>query len=358
MGQRWMRAGLRALGVLAVVMMALAAHADDDAPSVKAGSMNTEQQDGPFFSDWRVEGLRSHPLVGKVWSREAGALVEPGDLTAAVRAARIVLLGEIHDNNDHHRVQAHVLGVLADQKPAVVFEQFRGDVQAALAAAQEQGIASIAALKAAVDWENSGWKSYDYDPLFRRALDEKLAIFAGDVPRGEMMTVAKEGSGALAEAERVRLSLDRPLGAAADAAALDEIFEAHCEMMPKEALSGMAAAQRLRDARLADAVLAAANATGRPVVLIAGSGHVRSDRGVPWYLRARAPEKPSVAVVLAEVEDGETDPAAYVPRDPDGKPAADFLLFTPRAERGDPCAEMRARKKSPAAGSASQDGGR
>ena len=42
-------------------------------------------------------------------------------------------------------------------------------------------------------------------------------------------------------------------------------------------------------------------------------------------------------------EDGKTDPAAYLQRDPDGKPAADFLVFTARTEREDPCAKMRSR---------------
>ena len=77
-------------------------------------------------------------------------------------------------------------------------------------------------------------------------------------------------------------------------------------------------------------------------ILLAGNGHVRSDRGVPRYLRARNPNAGIVAVMLNEVEGGRTDPAAYVPRDPDGKPAVDAIVFTPRAQREDSCAKMRA----------------
>jgi uncharacterized iron-regulated protein len=82
--------------------------------------------------------------------------------------------------------------------------------------------------------------------------------------------------------------------------------------------------------------LKAADAHGA-AVLLTGNVHARLDRGVPFYIRARAPEKTVVSVVLVEIEDGLTDPAAYVPRDPDGRPAADFLIFTPKADRGDPC---------------------
>jgi hypothetical protein len=48
-------------------------------------------------------------------------------------------------------------------------------------------------------------------------------------------------------------------------------------------------------------------------------------------------------VMFVEVVDGKIDAEAYVPRDPDGKPAADYLVFTPRAERPDPCEKMRAK---------------
>ena len=107
-------------------------------------------------------------------------------------------------------------------------------------------------------------------------------------------------------------------------------------MLPKTALPNMAAAQRYRDAHLADATLTAATAHGQ-AVLLTGNSHARADRGVPWYIRARAPDKTVVSVVVAEVEDGQTDPAAYVPRDPDGSPAADYLIITPTIERDDPC---------------------
>jgi len=76
-------------------------------------------------------------------------------------------------------------------------------------------------------------------------------------------------------------------------------------------------------------------------ILIAGNGHVRADRGVPWHLRQRARETPVTTVLLMEVEDGQTEPADYVPRGPDGRPAADHVIFTPRAERADPCEALR-----------------
>ena len=149
-----------------------------------------------------------------------------------------------------------------------------------------------------------------------------------------------------------------------------ELAGSHCGLLPEEAIEGMAAAQRYRDAHLADALLSAAEryheaAVERyrdppspgldpflwgvipqlPAILIAGNGHVRKDRGVPWYLRLRAPTVWAMIFLFVEVEEGKTDPKLYVPRDPEGKPAADLLIFTPRTERGDPCEAMRKNKR-------------
>jgi uncharacterized iron-regulated protein len=124
-------------------------------------------------------------------------------------------------------------------------------------------------------------------------------------------------------------------------ALLEELKLSHCGMLPESALAPMAEAQRFRDAHIADALLKALG-EGAKGVLLAGNGHVRKDRGVPWYLSARAPGSRVATVMLVEVAADNEDAASYVPRDPSGAPAVDYIVFTPRAERGDPCAAMRA----------------
>ena len=230
----------------------------------------------------------------------------------------------------------------------IVFEQLRADQQAALDAFAElksvsPDNATVAELKRLLDWDKSGWLKDGYDPLFQAAIDAKLPITAGDVSRASIMKVAEEGEGALPAEDRKHLGLDVPLGKKLDDASLSEIEEAHCGAMPKEAFGGMAYAQRYRDASLADAVLKATEKHGS-AILITGNNHVRTDRGVPWYIRQRAPDLKVISVMLVEVEDGKNDPADYVPRDPDGKPATDYIIFTPGADHGDPCEKMRAKK--------------
>ena len=61
-----------------------------------------------------------------------------------------------------------------------------------------------------------------------------------------------------------------------------------------------------------------------------------------------APARGVVSVTLLEVADGVDEPASYLPRDPEGKVASDYVLFTPRTTRPDPCERMRQQPKSKA----------
>lgn len=265
------------------------------------------------------------------------------------RINAISLFGEVHDNVQHHKFRS--TGLHPFPTASVVFEQLRTDQQPAIDAffnTLPKEARTLDAFFKAVDWDKSGWSKYDYKPLFQAVLDAGLPIYAGDPPRDLIRKASKEGAAAIPADEQKRLGLDTPLDPSLHDASLTEIEASHCGMMPKSAFGGMAFAQRLRDATLADVALKALETHGA-VTLFAGNGHVRSDRGVPWYVRQRAPAVRVHATMLVEVEDGKTDAEAYVPRGPDGRSAADTVIFTPRAERADPCVEMKKafEKRSP-----------
>ena len=314
---------------------------------------------GPVFKlleEWTKSC--GHPLCGKIHIAEPSRLKEsakgcdaPGwismreDIRTTIVAGGAVLFGEVHDNALHHELRSR-LGM--SNFASVVMEQMPNDKSAILdtfwrETAKNYKDGDIDKLKTAVDWANGGWSKYNYDPLFLAILKGAQPIFAGDAPRETIKTIAKGGEAAVSAEDKTRLALDKPLGEKLDAAALSEIELAHCNALPKEALGGMAYAQRYRDATLSDGVITAISKRGS-TLLIAGNGHVRKDRGVAWYLGQRKPGLKTLSIQLIEVEEGKTDAAAYVPLDPDGKPAADYVIFTPKAERADPCEAMKAKK--------------
>jgi uncharacterized iron-regulated protein len=296
-----------------------------------------------------------HPLCGKLYAPDQSRirknpppcdadtwLTLKDELKETVAQGGLVLAGDMHDNPKHHELRS-LLGF--GNYPAIVFEQLSRDQTPALDAfaasiAGKVNEKSLDEFKAALDWEKSGWAKYAYDPLLRAALLAQHPIFAGDAPPALIKKIASEGADAIPADMNTKSKLDVALGDKADAASTAEIEQAHCGMIPKTAIPNMALAQRYRDASLADAAVDAM-AKHHSALLLAGNTHVRTDRGVPWYVRARMPGKKILSIMLIEVEDGKTEPEAYVPKDPDGKPAIDYIIFTPRAERGDVCDGMK-----------------
>lgn len=316
------------------------------------------QSVSPPPAEWASPHARDHTLVGKIWSRERADFVTHQSLIDTLVASPFVLLGEVHDNADAHALQGwaiYQIMSLREQQAktppfaAVVFEHIRTDQQDALAQfAKLQGAAGQSVttdkLFELLDWSKSGWPAQDkFQRLFQSVLSE-AAIYAANPPRQQVRAVAKGEATALSAEERARIKLDTPLETPLADALYNELKGSHCGAMPESAVPAMSVAQRYRDAAFADVMLTAAKDHGS-AVLVAGNGHVRTDRAVPWYLRERAPEKNIISVMMLEVEDGKTDPAAYAPRAPDGKPAVDYVIFTPRAERPDPCEGLRQRSQ-------------
>jgi uncharacterized iron-regulated protein len=105
-------------------------------------------------------------------------------------------------------------------------------------------------------------------------------------------------------------------------------MQAHCGALPPERMAGMVEAQRLRDAALARAVLDALAETGGPIAVITGSGHARTDFGLPAALRAAMPDLPVLSIGQIEA-----------PAEPDQP--FDYWIVTEPAPRDDPCAVFR-----------------
>jgi uncharacterized iron-regulated protein len=296
----------------------------------------------PDWRAWAESARKQHPLAGSVYDVARARLTSLADRPAPPLPDGLVLLGEVHDNPAHHQVRAWLIAETIKTRPrwrpAVVLEQIDTDKQAAVDRFEKlaPGERTAASLFRALQWQESGWPPAEsYQPLIGVVVAARLPILAGDAPRTRVRAIARSGPQEIEPKERTRLGLS-PLPAPLDEALRQELATSHCGALPPQAVGGMAVAQRYRDAHLADALLAAARRHGS-AILIAGNGHVRSDRGVPWYLRQRAPHTRVTAVLIVEVTEGKTDPAAYLPRDPQGRPTADWVIFTPRAEREDPC---------------------
>jgi uncharacterized iron-regulated protein len=300
---------------------------------------------------WQSPLGREHPLAGRVYDTSAQRFVTPDEAAARASAADFVLLGEKHDNADHHRLQAWLIAEIArdGRRPAVVLEMISRDRSGSLASARAAHPDDADALGVALDWSASGWPEFAlYRPVFAAALAADLPLVAGDLTRAELAQLRQGGVDALPQAERDRLALDPPPSAETLRVFSEEVRTAHCGMAPPAMVAAMIGVQRARDASLADALLGAEASDG--AVLIAGAGHARREPGVPVYLGRRAPQKPVLVIGFVELP---SDPAVAVDPAQAGT-GFDLIWYTPRVDDVDACErfkqqleKMRAPKPAP-----------
>jgi uncharacterized iron-regulated protein len=187
-----------------------------------------------------------------------------------------------------------------------------------------------ARLEAHLTWEASGWPDFGmYYPIFAAAPD--AAIFGGALPRDDVRRAVSDGAAAVFGDAAPLFGLDQPLPDTQLEQRIALQQEAHCNALPEDLLPGMVEAQRLRDAALARAAVAAleharAVGNGGPVVVITGNGHARDDWGVPAKLRAFYGD----GVVIGTLGQYEDAPPALAP-------FSNTLTAAP-ADREDPCA--------------------
>jgi uncharacterized iron-regulated protein len=300
-------------------------------------------------SPWVSEVAADHPLAGRVWRTAEGRFVAPEAVLAALRGADFVLLGEKHDNADHHLIQAWLLKALigSGRRPAVAFEMLTTDQQAPLEVHLAAHPQDADGLAEAVAWAESGWPDWSlYRPVFRAALDSPpgtppgspLPLLAASPPRAQLRAVAREGVAALGSERVADLRLEETLPGPDMAALRREIARSHCDQLPDSMIGPMVTVTRVKDALMAETLVQGRGLAGTDgAVLIAGAGHVRADRGVPWHLNRFATGTLIVTLGLLEVAAGQAEPPSYAEAYGAAALPFDFVWFTPRADDLDPC---------------------
>jgi uncharacterized iron-regulated protein len=288
---------------------------------------------------WQSVLGQEHPLTGRIWEVATGEFVDRAALVDRLTRGRFVLLGEKHDNPDHHRLQAWLLRALiaAGRRPAVGFEMFTVDDAPAIARQLAAHPADAGGLAEAVQWQRSGWPAWAmYQPIAEAALHATLAVVATNLSPATVRSLAQRGVAALDPAFTALYGLDRPLAHDTQMTMAEEMRAAHCGYASDAQVQAMILAQRARDAQMAECLAAAGERDG--AVLIAGAGHVRRDYGVPVYLASKAPGARVISVAFLEVSPDTLDPTAYGARFRRQTLPFDYVWFTPRIDDQDPCA--------------------
>ncbi len=287
--------------------------------------------------------LSDHVLNGTVWTGDGKASSWKALVETTV-SRRFVLIGENHDNADHHQIQANLIEALVEhgRKPAVVFEMLPTEVQVTLDAYLADEDSTAAGLGDAVGWVSRGWPAWEtYQPIAEVAMERGLPMIAGGLGHGPVMKLARGGLQSLDVEEKSGLALDIDFPDPFRESLLEELRVSHCDLLPAEALRPMVAVQRARDGVMAQAL----RKTGpEGAVLIAGKGHTRNDRAIPYVLQKLDRSLGQVAIIsigLIGVQPDANRFSDYLEAEY-GLPF-DFVVFTDRAKPIDHCERLRER---------------
>jgi uncharacterized iron-regulated protein len=262
---------------------------------------------------WQASEQLDHPHLGQVLDTATGQWLAAHELVERLAGAPRVLLGEKHDNPDHHALQHWLMIRLHERRAqgALVMEMLGPEQQAAVTALQGQPVPEDEQLASQINW-SQGWDWALYGPLVRWGLTYPQSLLAANLGREEMLGFYRQ---------------PEPLTRAYDEQAREMLARimrgSHCQKLPEAHVPAMLSIQQARDQRMAE-VLRGAPA---PALLVAGSFHVRKDLGVPLHWPA---DEPAPLVVML-VEAGSDLPGAA---------EADFLWITPATAPRDYCQDI------------------
>lgn len=194
-----------------------------------------------------------------------------GSRVAALLPADAILLGEQHDAPEHQQIHHAVAQTLAE----------RGQLAALALEMAEQGrstaglppSADEAAVQSALGWSEPAWPWKAYAPAVMAAVRAGVPVLGANLPRVQMRA-------AMADSQ-----FDMQLPGPAFKAQQQAIRLGHCGLLPESQIAPMTRIQVARDQAMARTVAQAA-APGKTVLLLAGSGHVDRQLGVPQHLPA------------------------------------------------------------------------
>ncbi|MFK3800268.1 ChaN family lipoprotein [Pseudomonas sp. NPDC088444] len=274
----------------------------------------------PPLPTWQSPEGREHVDLGMIRDLNTGQTLTPQQLVTRLAVVPRVLVGEQHDNPDHHALELWLLQALGNQRPqgSLLLEMLTPDQQSSVDAVQ-RGIQQgqyPSDLEHALSWQK-GWNWALYGPVMRFALTQSYPVLGANLGAEEVGAIYHQRpvlSGTFSTRDSVREAL------------LSQVRASHCGMLPEDALPAMLAIQQQRDRRMAHRVVEAPT----PALLFAGSYHVRKDLGVPLHMAdLGSPEAPVVLLLVqvgTDVEPG----------------SADFVWYTAALPDQDYCAQMRA----------------
>ena len=213
---------------------------------------------------------------------------------------KIILVGESHDQIEHHQIQVRIIqALIARGKDVVIGMEMFERTQQPVLDRWSRGLLTEEEFLKEIQWETTWGMDYElYKGILDMAKGHHLKVLGLNLPRDFVRKIAENGMMKLSSEEKKRLP-EMDLTDRQHRAYIASIYKGHGKGSAKN-FENFYDAQCLWDEGMAESLfefLKSSQAEGKTVLVFAGSGHVVFDFGIPKRLYHRI-GLPSKTIVL------------------------------------------------------------
>lgn len=238
-----------------------------------------------------------------------GEPVEWETMMEDLLSVEMIIIGESHRLQRHHKWQTKIIESLASQNRKVLLgvepleAQFMNELQR-----YNEGKITFEELAERISWAEK-WSNYrDYQPLFEATLDSGGRVVALNADADVIRKIARQGFNSLTNTERSSLPNDIHFEEPLYEKLLNKVLLIHMTFT-EEVLNQAYRAQVSRDETMAEQMALAWQSIEQQSewigVVVCGSGHCSYGLGLPSRLQRRLPDTSQRIVLMSE--SGETE---------------------------------------------------
>ncbi len=293
------------------------------------------------------------PLIETIYQARGLQQIDPEYLNKQILKARVIYLGETHDNPRHHELQEEILHMLAQNKrlPAIGFEVFSIEQTPYLLNYIQTPSASQASPKddSALDRlrQQLGWKADDqqwvfYSRLLKIAKQYQLPVFGADLAAGITRRLTRVGVQGLSALESGLLFPSGFKNSAYQQLMYQKFTQSHCGWSDPELLLRLYDTWLARNDAMAMSIrVSLQERSSQPVVMILGSGHISNNMAVYERVAHLVPQVRQLNLGFVPVALTPRPVSEYLqPVSINGvtfPPEHEYIWFTQRVTYIDPC---------------------
>jgi len=238
-----------------------------------------------------VEGVQGHFMEGQIIDLNAGKTLSFDEFMTALESVRLIFVGEVHNNPEHHLIEVQILQGLLEHNDAplsVAMEFFEVPRQEAIDRYMK-GNQSESDFLEAVNWRSSWSFPYHfYRPMILLAKENGCPLLAINVPHSVVRKVARSGLKSLTPEERARVADQIDLKNEAHRAYLREVYQSHPHHKMRQ-FDTFYEAQCVWEESMADEIARYLEKTKGKLVVFTGNGHILNHFGIPDRVLRRIP---------------------------------------------------------------------